>query len=61
MTRKTVTVSRPGNRAPQTFHLSEDRAERFAAKMQAKGATVTVGRFAPSPELVATLRRAGVK
>lgn len=59
MTRKTVTITMPGE-APRDFHLEEAKAERFAADIRSQGGAAVIGPFRMDASLQAVLRRAGV-
>jgi hypothetical protein len=56
--RKTVTITTPDNPTPRQFHLGEDKAQAFAAKIIAKGGTAMIGPLQLGPELQAILARA---
>lgn len=58
--RLTVTITTTEHPEPRDFHLSPERAERFAAKVRSEGGTAAIGPFNPSAELLANLQRAGV-
>jgi hypothetical protein len=58
MHRQTVTITTRDFPEERHFHLSPDKAKRFAAKIRAAGGTARIGPFQPSAELVANLARA---
>jgi hypothetical protein len=60
MARKTVTIRMPDEEAPRSFHLHEEKAERFAAKVRAEGGIATIGPLTLGEDLSGMLIRAGV-
>lgn len=61
MARKTVTITTPDCQTPRQFHLEDEKAQRFAADIVAKGGTAEIGPLALGAELSNILRRAGVR
>lgn len=59
MNRVTVTITTKAFPETRHFHLSPEKAARFADKIRADGGTASIGPFQPSPELSANLARVG--
>ena len=58
--RVTVKLKYPGETTERDFHLSPEKAERFATKARNEGAAARIVPFEMSAELRAMLGRAGV-
>lgn len=58
--RVTVYITTPDYAPEREFHLFEDQAERFAAKVRADGGTARIGPFKIGAELFKMLTRVGI-
>jgi hypothetical protein len=58
MERRTVTITTIDCAEARDFHLSPEKAERFAARIRAEGGTAIIGPFRPSRELVDMIHNA---